>query len=61
MSIFLLCTPLTRRLDFATLDRRGVDIYRPIFCFTRNRIIGYPITAPAAKVEQPLRARSWNK
>jgi len=59
MKIVLMSTPLTQSMKFHDLDRLGVDIYRPIFSYKKNRILGYSMTGiPAAKMNAtPKRAR----
>ena len=43
--ITLLRTPLTRKIDFDTLDRLGVNIYAPLFSKKTKHIIGWRVDA----------------
>ena len=56
----LLSTPLTRTIQFDTLDEMGVDLYRPIFSQKTKLILGYPMTGKPSRKTTALKIRQAN-
>ena len=58
--LILLSTPLTRTIQFDTLDEMGVDLYRPIFSEKTKLILGYPMTGKPSRKTTALKIRQAN-